>query len=263
MANITVYNKNSQVVILLATGTTYSDNNDGSFLAEADTGTSIKIKDVARDRYICLEVPFGKIRDSDGAVLGFDQATVLSELNDRYFDVPDSIVFKQKVRSLLGHSKGDLVTIFSSYKQGLPATKQAGNGGVGSLAFAMATETVAATEIGEAISVGHVSGVDTSAMSVGDAIYTGSGSGTFTDTRPTTSGDIIQAVGYVTKVGSTDGEVFLNITPDYQVVPAALPTVTKNFISGAFFDNTIRDVYLPVNATDNENAFLQRWNRWI
>lgn len=261
MANIVVYNKNSKVVILLATGVSYVDENDGSFLAEADTGTSVKIKDVAKDRYICLEVPFTNIVDSGGTAVGTDQATTVSTLNERFFDVADSIVFKSQVRSATGHAKGDLLTIFGSYKQGLVQTKQASNNTVSALAFGMATEAKSGGEIGEAISVGHFSGIDTSGMSVGDAIYLDGGatSGAFTNVRPSTTGDIIQALGYVTKVGSTDGEVFLNITPDYNTVR---PTVVKNFISGAFFDNTVRDVYLPVNATDNENAFLQRWNRW-
>jgi|11_taG_2_1085331.scaffolds.fasta_scaffold00088_38 hypothetical protein len=262
MANIVVYNKNAKVVILLATGVSYVDENDGSFLAEADTGTSVKIKDVAKNRHICLEVPFANIVDNAGAAIGTDQATTVSTLNERFFDVSDSILFKSQVRSAVGHSKGDLLTIFGSYKQGLVTTKQASNNAVAALAFGMATEATSAGAIGEAISVGHFSGVDTSSMSVGDAIYLDGGitQGDFTNVRPANTGDIIQALGYVTKSDATDGEVFLNITPDHQVVPA--PTV-KNFISGAFFDNTIRDVYLPVNATDNENAFLQRWNRWV
>lgn len=260
---ITVYNKNAKVVILLSTGVSYVNGNDGSFLAESDTSEAqgqLKIKDVSKNRYIAIQIPFAQVVDADGVAIGTDAATTITNLNERYFDVADGIVFKQQVRSALGHSKGDLLTIHSAYKRGFVTTKQAGNGTVSALAFAMATDTVASSGFGEAISVGHFSGVDTSGMAVGDAIYTGSSGGAFTNTRPTTTGDIIQAVGYVTKVDATDGEVFLNITPDYNTVK---PTVTQNFISGAFFDNAIRDVYLPVNATDNENAFLQRWNRWV
>jgi len=265
MANIVVYNKNSKVVILLATGVSYVDENDGSFLAEADTGTSVKIKDVARNRHICLEVPFANIVDNAGTAIGTDQATTVSTLNERFFDVADSITFKSQVRSATGHGKGDLLTIFGTYKQGLVSTKQASNNSVSALAFGMATEAKSGGEIGEAISVGHFSGLDTSGMNVGDAIYLDGGltGGAFTNVRPTAAGDIIQALGYVTKSDATEGEVFLNITPDHQVVPAAASTPTvKNFISGAFFDNVIRDVYLPVNATDIENTLPQRWNRW-
>lgn len=258
---ITVYNKNSKVVILLSTGVSYVDENDGSFLAESETSQGqLKIKDVAKDRYIAVEIPFAEVQDANGTAIGTDAATTITNLNERYFDVPDSVLIKSKVYAATAHSKGSLLNIYSLYKQGFVSTKSAQNNTANGLAFAMATDAAAAGDIGEAVSVGHFSGVDTSGMSVGDTIYLDSTPGQFTNVRPTTKGDIIQALGKVTKVDATDGEVFLNITPKYSVVPA---TVTQNFISGAFFDNAIRDVYLPVNATDNENAFLQRWNRWI
>lgn len=36
-----------------------------------------------------------------------------------------------------------------------------------------------------------------------------------------------------------------------------------NHISGCFYDNTIRDVYLPIQGTENEYTTLQRWSKWV
>lgn len=36
-----------------------------------------------------------------------------------------------------------------------------------------------------------------------------------------------------------------------------------NHISGCFYDNSIRDVYLPIQGTENEHNFLQRWSKWV
>jgi len=36
-----------------------------------------------------------------------------------------------------------------------------------------------------------------------------------------------------------------------------------NHINGCFFDNSIRDVYLPIQGGENEYTTLQRWNKWV
>lgn len=36
-----------------------------------------------------------------------------------------------------------------------------------------------------------------------------------------------------------------------------------NHINGCFFDNAIRDVYLPIQGGENEYTTLQRWNKWV
>lgn len=36
-----------------------------------------------------------------------------------------------------------------------------------------------------------------------------------------------------------------------------------NHINGCFFDNIVRDVYLPIQGGENEYTTLQRWNKWV
>lgn len=36
-----------------------------------------------------------------------------------------------------------------------------------------------------------------------------------------------------------------------------------NHINGCFFDNLVRDVYLPIQGGENEYTTLQRWNKWV
>lgn len=41
------------------------------------------------------------------------------------------------------------------------------------------------------------------------------------------------------------------------------PIYTFTQINGCFFDNLVRDVYLPIQGGENEYTTLQRWNKWV
>jgi hypothetical protein len=61
---------------------------------------------------------------------------------------------------------------------------------------------------GTGIAVGSITGVDTSTFTVGDVVYVGENGG-YTNVKPTSSGNLIQNLGVVTKVHASNGAGFI------------------------------------------------------
>ncbi len=75
-------------------------------------------------------------------------------------------------------------------------------------AIAVTQEQISTNATGEATVTGRIIGVNTLGFTAGRNIYV-NGSGTFTDTRPTGSGVLVQNIGVVGKVNETDGEIVI------------------------------------------------------
>ena len=77
-------------------------------------------------------------------------------------------------------------------------------------AIGVLNETLANEAEGDCVMMGSVSGIDTSAFSVGDELYVDSSPGAFTATKPTGTSNLIQKIGIVIKSHASNGliEVF-------------------------------------------------------
>lgn len=75
-------------------------------------------------------------------------------------------------------------------------------------AIAVTQVALSTNSVGEATVTGRIIGVNTTGFTAGRNIYV-NGNGTFTDTRPTGSGVLVQNIGVVGKVDATDGEIVI------------------------------------------------------
>ena len=116
-------------------------------------------------------------------------------------------------------------------------------------AACIAFEDIDAEAEGLAILAGFINGVDTSAFTSGEAVYVGVGGG-YTNVRPTGSA-LVQPLGYVEKVDSSNGSGVVKGPGHHYILPNATPD--HLWIAGA--NGVPAEVNKEVFATTGSNTF--------
>lgn len=106
--------------------------------------------------------------------------------------------------------------------------------------------------VGYCTTWGHISGVNTSAFTLGDILYASpTTAGALTKTKPTAPNNVVP-VAAVLKVGTSDGEIFVR------------PTIEQQEYYGVFSDTATKTpaaVYTPYAITFNTTDFANGFSR--
>jgi hypothetical protein len=144
-------------------------------------------------------------------------------------------------------TRGQPVYVSGSTGGGTPIVSLADNDGAGTnpAIGLVADNSINSGDDGRALISGILENINTSAYSIGDAIYLDNVSGILTNVRPTSASEQVQKVGLVTKVDSISGKMLVIGAGRANDVPNELTALTGVALDatnlGSFTGTTISD----------------------
>lgn len=208
MANVNIYLKKGRVAVLLPGNRLNQFEADGDL--EAIDGASSDLITIRRTEdttnYIA-DIGYDQILDADNNTYASTRDAVKDKLNED--------VFNHEFVNPRGVSLRVKNTTSGTLTKGTPVHATGVTGNVADVIAARAdsvlampatyvlNEDIAASENGEALLIGEITDIDTSAFSAGDVIYVAP-TGGFTKDRPTGT-NLVQNLGVVTKSNANKG----------------------------------------------------------
>lgn len=186
--------------------------------------------------------------DAEGTLdLGMDNGVIQQiglETFARVQNVTGSTIAKGSVVGFSGVGASNTLTVSKYLADGSTPTLY--------ILGVMAHELPDSGQVGYCTTWGHVSGINTSAFSVGDILYASpTTAGAFTNVKPTAPNNVVP-VAAVLKVGTSDGEIFVR------------PTIEQQEYYGVFSDSATKTpaaIYTPYAITFNTTDFANGFSR--
>lgn len=229
MPDISVYLKNQRVVVLLPGSRIFQFEADGDLQAINGTGSSqITIRRRENQELLVKDWEYDEILDESGVTYDTTRDAVRDKLNED--------IFEHEFVNPRGVSLRVKNTTSGTLTKGTPVHATGVTGNTANVIAARAdtatampatyvlNEDIAANETGEALVIGEITDIDTSAFSPGDVIYVATAGG-LTKDKPTGT-RLIQNLGVVTKSNANTGSAVIlgsGRTND-------VPNLAENFI---------------------------------
>lgn len=207
MATISVYIKNDRVVVLLPGKILRYDTDEVLEAIDGTSSSQITIRETEDQQVLVHNWEHDDFQYGDGSALGSTRTEVKNALNEMFGKniSRSKVTVRVKNNTVSSLSKGTPVHdsgFDTTAEVPLVIAARADNATAMPATYVL-NEDIAVGDIGEAIVVGLIEGVNTSGFSAGDVVYVAP-TGGYTKLRPTGS-NLVQNIGVITRSHSTEG----------------------------------------------------------